>query len=88
MEKLEKRIINDLVECINRANNYAEQNAIKDNSFSLGQVDAFISVLEGMGHNVYYEYTRKKQYRLNGTHRFEIVEKVTLDNEVIFTKGA
>ena len=86
MEQLEKKIIADLIEVINRANSYAEQNAIKDNSFSLGQADAFISVLEKIGHNVFYEYSRKLQYSFNGTHRFEYVEKVKIDDKVVFVK--
>ena len=87
MEQLEKKIIADLIEVINRANSYAEQSSVKDNAFCLGQMDAYFSVLEQLGHEVNYLYSRKLQYGLHGTHRFEYVEKVKIDDKVIFVKG-
>lgn len=88
MEKLEKTIISNLIKAINHANNYAEQNDIKSNKFCLGQVDAFLSILECIGHNVVCEFSRIQQWGTSGTHKFERIEKVLMDDKVIFVKNA
>ena len=88
MKKLEERVIGNLIEAINHANNYAEQNDIKSNNFCLGQVDAFLSVLECIGHNVVCELSRIQQWGISGTHKFERIEKILMDDKVIFVKNA
>ena len=87
-EKIEKKVAVDLIEAINNANYYADENDIAGHRFALGKVSAYLSVLDCMGHETSYEFSRKKQYGLHGTHKFERIEKVLVDNDIVYQRRA